>query len=53
MSRDKYIKGFLAGMLATAYIIPKIDMKKYRRYKDMVEKNMSKMWRIINKVKVR
>ncbi|EGD50466.1 hypothetical protein TheetDRAFT_2732 [Thermoanaerobacter ethanolicus JW 200] len=28
----------MAGIVAAAYIIPKIDMRKYRRYKDMIEK---------------
>ena len=53
MNRDKYIKGFLAGIVAAAYIIPKIDMRKYRHYKDMIEKNMTKIWRTMNKIKIR
>ncbi|ADD02306.1 conserved hypothetical protein [Thermoanaerobacter italicus Ab9] len=53
MNRDKYMKGFLAGLVTAAYIIPKINMKKYRRYKDMIEKSVTKICRTMNKIKIR
>ncbi|ERM91704.1 hypothetical protein O163_09120 [Caldanaerobacter subterraneus subsp. yonseiensis KB-1] len=52
-NRDKYLKGFLAGVIAAAYVIPKMDLKKYRRYKDMFEKNFSKVWRAVKQIKLR
>lgn len=52
-TRDKYLKGFLAGVIAAAYVIPKMDLKKYRRYKDMLEKNFLKVWRAVKQIKLR
>lgn len=47
MDKGKYIKSFLAGAIAAAYIMPRINS---RKNKEMVQKGLSKLFRFVNKI---
>lgn len=47
MDKGKYIKSFLTGAIAAAYIIPRINSKKNR---ERVQKGLSRLFHFVNKI---
>ncbi|MGB9679486.1 MAG: hypothetical protein ACPL3A_05725 [Thermoanaerobacteraceae bacterium] len=47
MGNDKYIKGFLAGIAASIYMLPKINTKKN---KTMIQRSLARLIKVVNKI---